>query len=118
MPQPGVSRSPPPARGGPCSRDAASPSPSAGRAPSGQSLNTSVSQRPNGPGSDGSGKSAVIDRSASAVRRVRDSTASFVGRPSGTIGSPTRILILRPTPSQLVPLMASGMMGTPARSAK
>ena len=98
-------------------RPAPSPSPSAGRAPSGHSLNSSVSHRPNRPGG---GVGEVGDQlqqrllRASGERRDR----LRVARPSAGIGSPTRIRTVRPKPSQLVPLIATGTIGTPARSAK
>jgi len=62
--------------------------------------------------------SATIARSAVHVRTVSTSTASRLGRPSGATGSPMRTRIRRRNFSHEFPLIATGMIGNPERSAK
>ena len=95
-----------------------SPARRAAAPPSGQSLKTSVTHRPTGPGGGKSGRSATSAWSAVQRRAVSSSTASRRGRPATSIGSPTTTRTRRPSLSQLVPLIAIGTSGTPERSAK
>ena len=73
---------------------------------------------PNLPGRLRSGKSAASSRRAARVASVRARTAALVGRPLVGIGSPIRIRTRLPNEYQVVPLMATGTIGTPLRTAK
>ena len=89
------------------------------REPSGQSLNSSVSQRPTRPGGATGGASAT--RSCSARPELGGQAVDrLAGRPAARPRSarPTLTRTRPPKRSQLVPLMAIGTSGTPERSAK
>src|SRR5207253_8135839 len=88
---------------------------SGGRAPSGHSLNASVNQRQNRPGGGGSGKSATRPSSRSRTCAVNAATSRRRSRPATSTGGPIRTRTRRPKASQLVPLIATGTIGTPAR---
>ncbi len=98
---------------------AASPWPSAGRRalrPVVEHLGEPAAERARVAAGPGSRRRAPGAPPPSAA--VSAATDSREARPTGWMGSPTRTRIVRRNPSQLVPLIAIGTIGTPPRSAK